>query len=84
MKNSIYLHIGTHKTGTSAIQDFLLLNRKLLARKGVLYPQKSRRDFYDAENNGYAASAKKVRNYKKLAALCQTQDKHVILSTAAE
>lgn len=34
----LYLHIGMHKTGTSAIQRFFLANGQALARMGVLYP----------------------------------------------
>ena len=34
----ILLHIGQSKTGTSAIQAYLSLNRKELARNGILYP----------------------------------------------
>jgi len=34
----LFLHIGAPKTGTSAIQDFMLRNRKALASQGVLYP----------------------------------------------
>lgn len=40
MKRELYIHIGGHKTGTSAIQTFLSLNRNLLKTKGVLYPGK--------------------------------------------
>jgi hypothetical protein len=32
------LHIGQSKTGTTAIQSFLSQNRKILKKKGVLYP----------------------------------------------
>lgn len=35
---TIYLHIGTHKTGTTTIQKFLSKNRQNLLSKGVLYP----------------------------------------------
>ena len=35
----IYLHIGQHKTGTTAIQDFCTLNRDLLLKSGFLYPK---------------------------------------------
>ena len=35
---TIYLHIGQHKTGTTAIQDFLQLNQNELSRDAVLYP----------------------------------------------
>lgn len=34
----IFLHIGLHKTGTTAIQRFLSANRDALADTGVLYP----------------------------------------------
>jgi len=37
MKN-LYLHIGAHKTGTTAIQKFLSMNRDNLKKKGYLYP----------------------------------------------
>lgn len=36
---NIYLHIGLHKTGTTTIQDNLLLNRNILYKKGYLYPE---------------------------------------------
>ncbi|WP_428311554.1 hypothetical protein [Hydrocarboniphaga sp.] len=35
----LIVHIGAPKTGTSAIQHFMLRNREALARQGVLYPQ---------------------------------------------
>ena len=35
---TLYLHIGTPKTGTTAIQNFLPLNRKLLEEQGFCYP----------------------------------------------
>jgi hypothetical protein len=38
MKKTLYVHIGAHKTGTSALQDFLSSNRKILETKGYLYP----------------------------------------------
>lgn len=34
----VLLHIGQSKTGTSAIQAFLTLNRKTLRQAGILYP----------------------------------------------
>ena len=33
-----YLHIGSHKTGTTALQSFALANRDWLAGRGLLYP----------------------------------------------
>lgn len=38
MKRTI-LHIGTTKTGSTSIQKFLSGNRKLLAEKGICYPE---------------------------------------------
>jgi len=34
----LFLHIGFHKTGTTAIQSFLSANRRKLREQGVLYP----------------------------------------------
>lgn len=35
----VILHIGTHKTATTTIQDMFAANAKLLARHGVIYPK---------------------------------------------
>jgi hypothetical protein len=35
----LYLHIGTEKTGTSSIQEFMRANRALLQTRGVVYPR---------------------------------------------
>ena len=37
-RKTIYIHIGTHKTGTTSIQRFLTQNNTILAQKGVFYP----------------------------------------------
>ena len=37
--SEIIIHIGTHKTGTTTIQDTLFHNRQLLAAHGVVYPR---------------------------------------------
>jgi hypothetical protein len=34
----LYLHIGTEKTGTTSLQQFLRKNRDVLAENGILYP----------------------------------------------
>ena len=41
MKKTVYIHIGEHKTGTTAIQNFLCANHKVLKRAGYdyLYPE---------------------------------------------
>jgi len=38
MRKRLFIHIGTHKTGTSAIQNFLFRNREALREKGFFYP----------------------------------------------
>jgi hypothetical protein len=38
MKKTIFIHIGAHKTGTSALQLFLSRNREILKENGCLYP----------------------------------------------
>jgi hypothetical protein len=38
-----FVHAGTHKTGTTAIQRFLAGNGEALARAGLYYPQAGRR-----------------------------------------
>lgn len=35
---SVILHVGAHKTGTTALQSTFLQNRDTLARSGVIYP----------------------------------------------
>lgn len=39
MSFNLILHIGRHKSGTSALQIALHLNRELLDSQGILYPQ---------------------------------------------
>lgn len=39
-RKTLYLHIGTNKTGTTTIQRFMAMNRQNLAKQGVFYPQK--------------------------------------------
>ncbi|MCC4288864.1 class I SAM-dependent methyltransferase [Vreelandella aquamarina] len=54
-KKTIYFHIGTHKTGTTALQKFFVDNREVLEKKGFRY------DFYnDSEmNQGYLVKPEK-------------------------
>jgi glycosyltransferase involved in cell wall biosynthesis len=37
--SNLYIHIGLHKTGTTAIQTFLCYNRNILLNKGIYYPE---------------------------------------------
>lgn len=45
----VYLHIGMPKTGTSALQQFLLLNRGRLSEEGIHYPE------HDLGGNGISS-----------------------------
>jgi hypothetical protein len=42
MKRVCFLHIGTHKTGSTALQTFLSSNEQCLERNGILIPQGGR------------------------------------------
>lgn len=52
---TLYLHIGTHKTGSSALQAFLLLNKENLKEHGFEYPSyNSKFELFQTSNgNGY-------------------------------
>ncbi len=54
-KKTIYFHIGTHKTGTTALQKFFVDNKELLNEKGFVY------DFYNESemNQGYLVKPEK-------------------------
>ena len=45
LKPDLYIHAGFHKTGTTAIQNFLNMNYKALLRQGILYPLQIRKIF---------------------------------------
>ena len=53
---TIYIHIGTPKTGTTAIQRFLTQNNMLLAQRGIFYPivgrlySENQKQIYNSEN----------------------------------
>ncbi|THD47996.1 MAG: hypothetical protein E7774_03690 [Bradyrhizobium sp.] len=38
-RKKIYVHIGTHKTGTTSIQDFMRRHTRLLEKCGILVPR---------------------------------------------
>ena len=38
LATEVFLHVGTHKTGTTALQNFLTVNRRTLLDNGILVP----------------------------------------------
>jgi len=50
----IILHIGAPKTGSSALQKFLLQNRKLLSKYGLFYPE------HELDKNGISGGHSKL------------------------
>ncbi|EOG0504898.1 hypothetical protein ACK203_001151 [Campylobacter jejuni] len=49
-----YLHIGTMKTGTSSIQDFLYKNQNLLKIQKTLYPNSIKNSWHLHDHNPFA------------------------------
>jgi hypothetical protein len=45
MAKTLYIHIGTHKTGSTAIQNFFSINRSNLMKIGILYPGKAQNHY---------------------------------------
>ncbi len=56
MDTTLYLHIGTPKTGTTAIQRFFYINRDELKENGLLYP---------GENENHYIAALEIREADK-------------------
>ncbi|MHB1664828.1 MAG: hypothetical protein ACYCT7_06150 [bacterium] len=50
-EKKLFLHIGTHKTGTTALQSILATNDKLLSDSGVLFPYAGRIGKYSGHHN---------------------------------
>ncbi|HFU76499.1 MAG TPA: hypothetical protein ENK66_09675 [Arcobacter sp.] len=53
----VILHIGAPKTGTSAIQNFLLNSRKALLKEGVYYP------YHDQDQNNISGGHSKLGTF---------------------
>ena len=69
----LVLHIGTEKTGTTSIQEFLKKNRDKLRKKGVYIPQSPmvgngnhRWIPLIASNDNYSDEFAKIQNFKSL------------------
>jgi len=77
MKN-LYLHIGMHKTGTTAIQNFLYLNKELLINKNLNYYSEVPIDY----NFANALKDKRDIDYikKRIRKLKEIKEDNVLLS----
>ncbi|WP_072233575.1 hypothetical protein, partial [Campylobacter coli] len=65
-KNKIaYIHIGTAKTGTTSIQNFLFHNQKVLQKKGYFFPQSIGKKNH-VHLSGCVYSIKKMNGYRKI------------------
>lgn len=56
----LILHIGTHKTGSTSIQDFFLNNQDALLKNGILFPCSGRMD-----NSNHAPLAWEFNRFSK-------------------
>lgn len=71
----VILHIGTHKTGTSALQECLRRNERLLAREGIYYARMAP----NKNCNGLARIVAKSRDPKVKAFVSRHIDKAMAL-----
>jgi len=60
-KRKLYLHIGTSKTGTSALQFFLYENREQLRASGFLYPANQVLSLKDPKHQSFFNSIRSGR-----------------------
>ena len=65
MQQKCFLHIGTHKTGTTSVQSCLYKNRNLLKEKSIFYPAIIKNET-DAGHHSIAATIAKNNNYDSL------------------
>lgn len=58
MKKILYLHCGTHKTGTTTIQHYLNDNKSLLEKNNLIYPSiaKTKKIFYNHHGIAWSIS----------------------------
>ncbi len=91
MMKTVYIHIGTPKTGSTHLQTFFKLNKTLLKQKGVYYPAEG--SYYHnnahhilarAFNGNYYHWMDPEREYKYTQDWCTTQIRQHINETASQ
>lgn len=73
MRRQIILHIGTEKTGSTTLQAFGNLNRKLLMSQGILYPQSPGRTNHLGLSI-YASTGATLRDLRQISGLAGEVD----------
>ena len=53
----VWLHIGTHKTGTTTLQKFFFENKEVLLQRGLYYPTEGSYFYQEGENHSLLAHA---------------------------
>jgi hypothetical protein len=86
MARRAFVHIGTHKTGSTYLQNWLRLNRRALRRLGLEYPKIGLWD-YGADHQALSLQARRTKgrlsdapDWARLRAFLKTSDRDVIIS----
>ena len=81
MAKTLYIHIGTPKTGTTALQLFLDANRNVLEKKGIYYPDSKKYDitmatqkYVSAGNYAWLVLGNRENNVKIIKEFLQNHD----------
>lgn len=92
-KPRLYLHLGTHKTGTTALQAFSVANRKALWQQGCCYPDfapvaQGPRDGHHALAHAFSTQPKEITSEQAVAIIAlwyrQACEARVSLVVSAE
>jgi len=81
----LLIHVGTQKTATTSIQQFCVLNRKLLESCGYLYPKNSIHPFlfnFLAEQLARGEQERVARYLQKIRAQGQREKCHTVIISA--
>ncbi|WP_444909393.1 hypothetical protein [Microbulbifer sp. TRSA005] len=79
----VYLHIGSDKTGSTAIQSALSRYRTLLKSKGIIYPELVQNQDHHESLVLELQSGVKGNSWQKLEEIIATNPPHILLSSEA-